>query len=278
MKKALVTLAIGEEYSKEFENLCRKNWQKYCDKYNYELICIKEPLDTSERAQKRSPAWQKCLVLSQNWSKNYDRIVWVDSDILINPDAPDICDNIPIEKVGATEEYSNPTKSYYNTSLKRCYERWEKQGVNAIANYTPAEFYEKYGLEGKFDEVVQTGVMVFSPNYHKEILENVYYNYEEKGLNYEMRPLSYELLDKNLVHWIDNRFNLLWCYHEILHYPFLQNIKKSFGNKIFNKYNNVKQNCLQTTFINSYFLHFVGRTKDIYLVNTENTGIESLYC
>ncbi len=42
------------------------------------------------------------------------------------------------------------------------------------------------------EEVVQTGVMVFTPKQHREVLEYVYYNYEEKGLNYEMRPLSKE--------------------------------------------------------------------------------------
>ncbi len=63
--KALVTLAIGEKYLHHWKNFAQNNWQKYADKHGYDLICIDTPLDTSERAQARSPAWQKCLILSQ---------------------------------------------------------------------------------------------------------------------------------------------------------------------------------------------------------------------
>ncbi|HXI99808.1 MAG TPA: hypothetical protein VNH44_01210, partial [Micropepsaceae bacterium] len=60
-RKAIVTLAIGAAYAERFEQLCRRNWAVYADRHGFNLIVIKEPLDTSERAQKRSPAWQKCL-------------------------------------------------------------------------------------------------------------------------------------------------------------------------------------------------------------------------
>jgi hypothetical protein len=90
--KAIVTLAIGERYLKMFERYCWKNWQVYADKYNYDLIVITDPLDNSERAKLRSPAWQKLLILSQDWSDKYEQIVWIDTDIIINNEnAYDIC-------------------------------------------------------------------------------------------------------------------------------------------------------------------------------------------
>jgi CRISPR/Cas system-associated protein Cas5 (RAMP superfamily) len=78
MKKAIVTITLGETFKKMFNELCRENWQKYCDKYSYDLIIINEPLDTTERSKKRSPSWQKLLILSQDWSQNYERIVCLD--------------------------------------------------------------------------------------------------------------------------------------------------------------------------------------------------------
>ena len=36
-----------------------------------------------------------------------------------------------------------------------------------------------------------------------------------------MRPLSYELIKADLVHWIDHRFNAVWKNIKCLHYPFL---------------------------------------------------------
>ena len=42
MKKAIVTLTIGEKYENLFNNFCKKNWEKYCQKFNYDLISGKE--------------------------------------------------------------------------------------------------------------------------------------------------------------------------------------------------------------------------------------------
>lgn len=53
--KAIVTLAIGEEYRHQWRTVCRANWQAYADKHGYDLICIDRPLDDSKRARGRSP-------------------------------------------------------------------------------------------------------------------------------------------------------------------------------------------------------------------------------
>src|SRR5262249_2560197 len=56
------------------------------------------------------------------------------------------------------------------------------------------------------------GVLVLSPRHHRELLEHVYNSYQDLGgeqMNYEMRPLSFEIQENGLQHWIDNRFNAL---------------------------------------------------------------------
>src|SRR5437016_12929944 len=81
---ALVTLAIGEHYLSNWQKYCAADWQAYAAKHGYDLIVITEPLDRSPRAMARSPAWQKCLVLSQEFARQYHQIVLLDSDIAIN--------------------------------------------------------------------------------------------------------------------------------------------------------------------------------------------------
>jgi hypothetical protein len=39
----------------------------------------------------------------------HDRVVWLDADIVINPDAPPITDGVPIEKIGAMDESVFPS-------------------------------------------------------------------------------------------------------------------------------------------------------------------------
>src|SRR3954453_2989499 len=61
--------------------------------------------------------------------------------------------------------------------------------------------------------VIETpGVLVLAPKHHCQLLEHVYYSYEDHGgesMNYEMRPLSYEIQRQSLLHVLDSRFNAL---------------------------------------------------------------------
>ena len=104
-QKAIVTIAIGEKYVGSWKKYCQPNWQAYAHKYGYDLICLEHPLDVSSRAKLRSPAWQKCLILSQGFASDYKTVVWIDSDIVINDNAPDVAIGVPANKVGAVDAY-----------------------------------------------------------------------------------------------------------------------------------------------------------------------------
>jgi hypothetical protein len=49
-KQAIVTLTIGSAYAERFEQLCRANGSAYAERHGFDLVVIKEPLDSSERA------------------------------------------------------------------------------------------------------------------------------------------------------------------------------------------------------------------------------------
>ncbi len=249
-KKAIVTLAIGKDFRERWLQICQPNWQIYAERQGYDLICIDEPLDDSPLARQRSPSWQKCLVLSQPFSRRYERVVWVDLDVLINPTAPDITAETPIDKVGAVDEYSVPTRALYATTLAKLYRHWEAIGLPFVRNPTPESFYEVFGFTQGFPQVVQAGVMVLSPEHHRQILEHVYTEYADRGhnWNYEMRPLSYELLQADCVHWLDARFNYTWGLYQALHFPFLLDAGP----------NERLAACLAEAKQKTYFLHFAS--------------------
>ena len=163
--KAMVTIALGEKYLATWRRVCEANWQAYAHKHGYDIICIDAPLDASARARHRSPSWQKCLILGQAAIRKYERVVWVDADILINADAaPSIVDGVPVDKVGAVEALSAPTKELYAQTLQRQYDFWNS---TSLINYTGRDYYANWGLRADFDEVVQCGVLVLSPQYHR---------------------------------------------------------------------------------------------------------------
>lgn len=283
MRKAIVTLIIGEPFEKMFNELCRENWEVYCNKFGYTLITINTPLDTSERAKLRSPSWQKLLILKQEWARNYDRIVWVDSDILINSKyAYDIIDGVPEDMVGAVDAYSIPSREIFNIGIERLYTNWAKNNVKFVNNIKPSQYYTNRGLQGgDLDNVIQAGVFVCSPIHHKDIFEYVYNNYEDNRgneYNYENPPLSYELLKANKIHWISCRFN--FCVAELMasFYPetiLSGNKRNNMINKIINKaksflrIKNIDQQelyILENIYDLSIFMHFAGSAKKMYLM------------
>jgi hypothetical protein len=204
-RAALVTLAIGAEVSERWHRVCESNWRAYADKHGYDLICIEEPLDNSRRARERSPSWQKLLLLGQPFASEYERIIWVDADVVFGTDAPAITQDVPPGKVGAVNERDAPTPAIE----RMIYER-------------PTEaYYTDWGLpDGGFEEIVQAGVMVLSPTDHRDLFERVYDAYEDKpGMYYEMRPLSYELIKARVVSWLDPRFNVSWRVYRALNVP-----------------------------------------------------------
>jgi hypothetical protein len=269
-KKALVTLTIGDKYVSQFKKYCQKLWETYCNIHGYDLIVFNQPLDSSERAKGRSPAWQKLLVLKQPEVINYEQVVWVDSDILINCNSPDICDSVSLKNIGAVDAYSLVSKNLYEQALSRLYSDWERAGVNFIRNLKPHEYHHLYGLPEHLDRVVQTGVLVISPQHHADIFQMVYDKYEERGSaewNYEMRPLSYELQLNCEITWLDSRFNMIWPDYKNMFYEFLnkQTTLERVCNRLHLKCVSRRQrDCANAAFSNNFFLHFAGTASEMH--------------
>lgn len=284
MNRAIVTITLGKKHQVLWKKICEKNWKKYCSKYNLDLVVINLPLDDTERGKLRSPSWQKCLILGHYKVKNFDQVAWLDSDILINNSkAPNIFENIGINEIGGVEDWIYPTPEQY-IKMKINQNKYA-QLINkpSLNESSINEYYENYGLPNLFNKVVQGGVLVFSPKYHKELLEKIYYNYEDKGANYwhyEMRPLSFEILNSNQIKWLDERFNRIWEIDKELFEPNLFEINKKnslffkilrridfeLGTSFLGNYSKT----LKKYFDKSYFFHFAGAFSDMLLLKNYN--------
>ncbi len=256
---AIVTIATGQVHAPLWEAHCRHNWQAYAERHGFDVIRIDRPLDDSPRAARRSPTWQKLLILGQPFAQRYDQIVWMDSDVLINPAAPSIVDGLPVERVGAVNEYATPTPELYRQALRKLYRHWTATGTPFTRNETVHDFYAAYGLPARHDGVVQTGVMVMSPHHHRELLEHTYHAYEDRGgdLWGEWRPLSFELLEAGAVEWLDPRYNHHWSVYKSLHFPFLLNHPAHPGARA----------SAAAALDDVYCLHFAGSHAEIGLVD-----------
>lgn len=173
--RAIVTLAAGDKFRSNFQSCFHSSWRRYAERHGLGLVVITRLPDESPRGSGRSPAWQKLLAHTAPEAAGYGRLAWVDADVMIRPDAPDIFDSVPAGKVGAVDDFATPTKADHELVMDELYRRWDREGIRYASNRTPREYYANYGIDCGFDAVVQTGVMVYEPARHGELFEEVYH-------------------------------------------------------------------------------------------------------
>ena len=274
--KAIVTLVVGKGYEHNFARYCWSNWKSYADRHGIELIVYDKLLDNSKRALSRSAAWQKCLALCDERVRKFEQVVWIDSDIVINSaKSPNVFEGVSPEEIGAVPDYAFPSVKAYLQRLEYFYRQWDLAGVRYVRNLTPQEFLTNWGLPAQ-DHVVQTGVLVMNPISHEALLKRTYEQYEDKGdpsWNYEMRPLSYEIIKSGLIRWLDMRFNVPTIFgvkeSDLAFFqirpPLLERLLKKAGLDIIlpiernRKIRAIHKEMLEE----SYFLHFAGRSADM---------------
>jgi hypothetical protein len=247
-ERAIVTIVIGDDYQYVWRVLSQDSWEKYGKKFGYDIIVIKEALDSSERARGRSPAWQKLLILNQEWSCSYKNIVWIDADIIISDTAFDIGLSVRnSDYVGAAshEQLSKVEQLiYFEIALKLKFDPALSSPQKALESMSDREFAD-FGIERNGLSEFNTGVLVLNPRTHNELFLRVYNNYNDTGLRFEQIPLSYELQMANCIQFVSARFN--WNMHAVI---------ATSHFKVMDKVNFIE--FLKHELKKVYFLHFPG--------------------
>jgi hypothetical protein len=256
MTTRLVTLALGDKHRAVFERV-RPGWEAYAARHGYELTPLFAPLDESPRAKARSPAWQKLLILEEAVAQGAERVVWIDCDIAINPGkAPPIETGVPLEKIGAVaRDASFPPET---ASLQALGVPGMAEAIGFRTGQPPPtaqDYYAAYGLSEAGD-FVNTGVLALSPAHHRSLFARLYNEAPDQPdpLNqYEQPHLSHAILAQGLLHPLDRRFNRIWFDEMCALYPFL-----IFQNPQDQGWDSLVHLCVQSAYVNSWFLHFAG--------------------
>ena len=262
-RNALVTICIGDEYWSLWRDLCQTDWRAYCDKVKLDLIVVKQHLDLSDRAKRRSPAWQKLLLLSQPWADDYERIVWLDSDIVILPSAPDIIATAPDPAlIGIVESGAQLSEAERHIYFERLFRTpVDPTRADLAWSIHIGNQFASAGISESSVTMYNTGVMVVNPRIHAEMFLNVYEGNSESRL-YEQPHLSLEIHKRNIAHRISARFN--WSIHEYLMLRGKGGISDNDRLKeiqiMMDDFLNEKQK--------AYFLHFCGSMKFMKLLHT----------
>ena len=285
-KHALVTLAFGDSYIREWDIYCRNNWLAYGKRHDCDVIVLTQPVLPEAISAERSVHWQKLLVPSLPALRAYESVAWVDADIVINANhAPSIFAGRDPERIGVVKDMlpmlDGMTAGQRWTWLAMAAARLKDGDPLPSIDQHVNQPYHPYAadrLEPAPHNFVNTGVIVFSPKRHADFFRRVFNKYPRNSLNgdFEQTPLSFETLQSGMEEFIDSRFNTIWTLEAARNYPFL------FQARYVNPtpedradWINMTRNCVNAAFFNTFFLHFAGAPRSpwiksaMYLVDTK---------
>jgi len=249
MRKALFTIAYGQHLDL-WRNFAEPFWRLFCRRHNYDLYCFSEPIDTTHRATERSIAWQKLIAHEQEILHDYDLLVWLDADIVINPGAPDPADQRSAGKVGACLEFDwgqDPQTAHLAASWKAKQRRTFAQAGIDFESYP-----KLWGFDPSAGPLINSGFFLFEPQCHGALLREVYDTYDDRNVQHwgEMVPLSEELHRRQVFEALDPRYNLLVV-------PFLDTLLS--GDTLAKPRETGALSMIYRLLNDGYFIHFAGR-------------------
>ena len=181
-KKAVVTLAIGNFYTK-MGKITHPTLKAYADKIGADFIVI------DDMGERTLPHYRK-LDLGK-LLKTYGRILYVDTDILIREDAPDLFDIVPIGKCGMLDEG-----------------RFTDRQANM------ENFITQFGLDPKTwdKKYYNTGVMLFDKSHKALFIEPP----SEINNFYEQSYINLEIFNFKIpMYGLTYKFNRMSCMDKI---------------------------------------------------------------
>jgi hypothetical protein len=210
MKVILVTIAIGDRYLQEYNTYFRRSQEEYARRCGYDFKVITDFLDPRLKVRDLI-SFNKILVCSTPWAKQYDFVIFIDADILISSSAPPIHTAMDYrEKIGIVNEYSQPTFEKRLAIQKKM--GWEAD---------PTAYYKLAGFDIQTFMVLNTGVLVMQPAKHREILELIYTTHflrsigHPRGFHFEQSCIGYELQRSGIFVILPNMFNAIWGIYKL---------------------------------------------------------------
>lgn len=180
MKNLILTIACGDFYQK-MSSLTHPTIKNYASKIGADFLCINKK-DISET----TPHWEKFQIY--DLLEEYDRIAYIDTDVIIRRDCPDLFKEVPENKLGMFNEAPFTDRS--------------KELMIDICK----EYNEKLpGWDGRY---FNSGIMVISDD-HKKLFKKpereIFNYYEQSYLNMMIAKLNID------IHELHYRFNRMTC-------------------------------------------------------------------
>lgn len=263
-KKAIVTLAIGDDFESNWRNKSLPLLRDYCKRHNLGLYLQNRSLDSQKIKKKLQ--WQKLLLpfeLKNNF-RYIEEFCYLDTDILVNNYAPSVF-TFSSREMALVSQFNNLPYNldlvlrriafYRHNYLSRKYPLDSSLFMNI------KQIYEYHKLEPQQDYAC-TGFFMGNIEAHSEKLKNIYFKYPSTILTLtdggDEPIINYEFQKQFKINWLPYQLQALWPYEMAAQYPFLY---QDLDN------NELILKCVETALNNNIFLHFAGRWHESKMIS-----------
>jgi hypothetical protein len=212
VKAAIATLAIGADYQGAYARIFRPSVQRYAERHGYDLLQFDDYLGDGAFHAPLFIYLMKMLLPLQDAVRDYDRLMVLDVDILVHPEAPPFHALEIDDGIGVVDEWSQPSPA----------ERLAIQRANGWST-SLRHYYGRAGLDLASDTLVNSGMYVCCPARHADFFRDVTHrrmaarrDFPPAFHQYEQAVFGYELQMAGLVRPLPAAWNRLWPLHRPL--------------------------------------------------------------
>lgn len=253
-----MTIAIGKECLRDWEENALWNWLNYCIQWDLGLVCIVSDLVDDSSTIWKKPTWQKLLIPRhlRDFYPNIKRVCYLDTDVLISPMAPDIFEVVQQGKIGLVSLYDSLPYDRQDTLDRVAYFRnLTSAGVYPLDSalfITLDDIYRYHNLTPK-ENLACMGLIVFDMCNPKIHLFEEYFKIYRRDVTSitnggDQTHLNFHILSDFEVSWLDYKWQAIWVYEAANKYP------AAFWTE---NYSNYLQD-IASSLASNYFLHFAG--------------------
>lgn len=257
----LVTIAIGDGYAEKWREIILPSWDEYSRRHGLGIAVVLSDLVAKDDKLWKKPNWQKLLLPQVAINNGIKRACYLDTDILINPFAPNVFTSFKSGKIGVTSIRTGMPYESFEVQKRLAYLRHyfvnPDYPLDSALFFTTEQLYAYHGFEDQKEEFC-SGLMLFSPSEQLSRMEFWFNEYDSKTESItnggEQTHLNFHLLSENLASFLDYRFQAIWAYEAAWYHPHL--FSEVFKDKI-----HIKKS-ISNSLLNNYFLHFAGASTE----------------
>ena len=180
----LTTIAIGDQYYQDWYEYALPNWKEYCLRHKLGLVVFDEDLVSQEDKFWKKATWQKMLIgeALSNRLPSVNNICYLDTDILINPYAPNIFDQYEEERIGLVSLRKNLPFPYEDVLRRLAFLRNNyfegNYPLDSALFISTDNLYRFHDLTPVDDEACM-GLIVFNTKNHSILMKQWFEKYDK---------------------------------------------------------------------------------------------------